>query len=446
MNDQLNLPEVESELGDEETELEGADEGDSTVAPFDSVVLDKNDRSLSEFHRWYTSGKLRIDPEWQRRYVWDTKRAAKLIESFLKDIPVPVIYLSKSEEGKYEVIDGLQRLSSVFKYFENDFSLQSLDLAPEYNGKHYRDLPENIQNRLQDATLRTFELSPKTPKDLMFVIFERLNTGGIALNDMEIRNCLYRGKLNDLIKQLAQNSDFVTCANQRKLEKRMDDRALVLRYLAFYEKTYHKAKQGLKKFINEFLQTYHNLNEEKAKEFEKQFSKVMKACITVFGNKGFRLRRENTNGGGEWASRINATVFQIVAVSFAEYDLGQITRRADSILEEYIDLVTFDEKWKDCVRRATGEVTRMQYAFQTWNERLKLAIGNEPANDKIRCFSHELKEIMFKQNATCEICGQKINLIIDSALDHDLHYWRGGKTVPENARLVHRQCNLTRSR
>ena len=69
-----------------------------------------------------------VDPEWQRGYVWDKKRASKLIESFLKDVPVPVIYLSVREDGKYEIIDGLQRLTSVFKYFKNSYELSKLEL------------------------------------------------------------------------------------------------------------------------------------------------------------------------------------------------------------------------------------------------------------------------------------------------------------------------------
>lgn len=97
----------------------------------------------------------------------------------------------------------------------------------------------------------------------MFIIFERLNTGGMALNDMEIRNCLYRGGLNDLIKELCQLEEFKNSAGQSGLEKRMADRTLILRYLAFYQMTYAKARKGLKAFFNEFFTTYRNPSPEK---------------------------------------------------------------------------------------------------------------------------------------------------------------------------------------
>ena len=174
----------------------------------------------------------------------DKKRASKLIESFLKDVPVPVIYLSVREDGKYEIIDGLQRLTSVFKYFKNSYELSKLELLPQLTGKKYKELPEQLQNKLQDTTLRTFELAAQTPKEMMFLIFERLNTGGVALNEMEIRNCIYSGKLMQLLVELSQNEDFKTAINTSSISKRMDDRTLILRFLAFYERHYTKCQIG----------------------------------------------------------------------------------------------------------------------------------------------------------------------------------------------------------
>jgi hypothetical protein len=203
----------------------------------------------------------------------------------------------------------------------------------------------------------------------------------------------------------------------------------------------------LKKFVNEFFETYRDPSDAKLDEFRRVFKKAMKASVTVFGDKGFRLRRDikDGDGWGEWAGRPNAAIFQVISTSFADYDLGAITRAADAIIEEYLDLVCTDERWRDCVRRATGETTRMEYAFNTWYERLKQLLDSFPPNDTERCFSRSLKEELFRQDGICAICGQKIALLMDAALDHDLHYWRGGLTVPSNARLVHRHCNLTRS-
>ena len=155
--------EIESDSDfEEETDIEdieSLDEGElnTSKSSHRRFVLEKADRSLSELHRWYQSGRIYLDPEWQRNYVWDSSRASRLIESFLLDIPVPVVYFAKNESGKYEVIDGLQRLTSVFNFFDNKFKLQKLDILIEHKGKNYRSLPDEVQNKLQDAILRSFD-------------------------------------------------------------------------------------------------------------------------------------------------------------------------------------------------------------------------------------------------------------------------------------------------
>jgi hypothetical protein len=428
----------------EEAELEGSDEGDMNAESGSKVVLDKADRSLSEFHRWYKQGRIIVDPEWQRNYVWDKPRASKLIESFLMDIPVPVVYLNKTPDGKYEVIDGLQRLTSVFDYFDNNYALQRLDVRTDLNGKKFQELPEQEQRKIEDVTLRSFELTHGS-RDIQFIVFERLNTGGVKLNDMEIRNCLYRGKLNDLVKELAINRDFKQAVGQID-SKRMQDRALILRFLAFHERHYTKCQYGLKRFLNEFLDTYRDAKPEKIEEYRNAFVKAMKACVTVFGTSGFRLKQEtvrpSSKSVGEWATRLNMAIFPVVATSFVHYDHGRITRAADAIYEEYLDMINTDSQWVDRIRRATSEATRLEYTFKTWHERLKQVLVPFEANDNQRVFSRRLKQEMFNTDPTCSLCQQRISLIDDAVLDHDMQYWRGGKTVPDNARLAHRLCNL----
>lgn len=370
-----------------------------------------------------------------------------MIESFLLNIPVPVVYLARTENDQYEVIDGLQRLKSVFNFLNNDFSLSGLDVLTALNGKTFKALDGSIQRKLRNSTLRSFELSSNTEKDIHFVVLERLNTGGTKLNDMEIRNCIFRGKLNDLIKSLAKNPDFTKCINQKSLSKCMNDRALVLCFLAFYERTHSRCTQGLKKFSNEFLQTYQNPTPPKLSEYRRVFEKCMKVSTTVFGEYGFRLRVSNSRKSksvGEWATRVNADIFQCISTSFSDYDIGQLTRNADAIYEEYIDLITMDEEWIDCVRRATGESTRLNYVFNIWRERLSKIMDNAPPNDGKRVFSRNLKNELLNQDKTCSICEQEIKLLDDAALDHEKHYWRGGATVSENARLTHRFCNFSR--
>jgi hypothetical protein len=327
--------------------------------------------------------------------------------------------------------------------------LSSLDLLPEYSGRTFRELPDKIRRKLQKTTLRTFELSPKTPKEMMFMIFERLNTGGMALNEMEIRNCIYSGPLLKLIEELAGDESFVSVIDTKDIAKRMDDRALVLRFLAFHEKHYSNCKKGIKAFLNDFCDVYRNSSQSKLTEFRKQFTHSMKAAGTIFGKGGFRLRKEVKDGLTGWGAKVNASVFQVLSVSFTDYSLAQITRRRDSIYEAYVNLVSStdaeNKMWVDYTKTWTGDYSRIDYVFSVWNQILKDAIGDEEPNDPHRCFSLQLKKQLYEQNPTCAICGQKIAMIEDAEVDHIEHYWKGGKTIPENARLAHRHCNRARS-
>lgn len=434
-------PEDDSLVG-----LEGAEEGDLQADP-QEISLERADRSLSELKRWFDEGDLVVDPEWQRNFVWNRKQSSKLVESFLLNIPVPVIYLARTDEDKYEVIDGLQRLKRVFDFLENQYPLTGMDILTDVNGKRFRDLESPLQRKLRNSTLRSFELTHSSGSDIHFVVFERLNTGGTKLNEMEIRNCIYRGTLNDLIKELAEDPDFVKCMNSKALHIRMNDRYLVLRFLAFYEKTHLRYTRGLKKFLNEFLDVYRHASPTKVGEYRSTFSKCIKASLTIFGNQGFRLISGGTNQStsvGEWNPRVNAAVFQAVATSFAKYDLGQLTRNADCIYEEYLDLITTDDEWVAAVGGANQNSDKIKYAFETWEKRLASLMQGVRPNDSRRIFSLGLKREMFESNKTCHICGQDIRILNDAALDHDIHYWRGGQTIPENARLVHRYCNASR--
>ena len=425
--------------------IEGSDEGDLTLeGGSDGVAISKNDRSLAEFYRWFKNGRLVIDPEWQRSYIWDRRRASKLIESFLVDIPVPVIYLAKNEVTKYEVIDGVQRLTSIFEFFDGKFKLTSLELVPDANGRAFAELSDVLQHKLEETTLRTFELSPNTSKNLLFIIFERLNTGGVALNEMEIRNCIFRGSLNSLIKRLTEVPEFVQCVSQTGMQRRMLDRALILRFFAFYERGYQKAQAGLKAYLNEFFHYYRNPQAAKLDELEKRFRMAMRASLTVFGDHAFRLRKHDRKKAGEWAGRINASIFQVIAVSFTAYDLHQITQRADAIYEEYLDLIATDELWVECVTKSTGDPTKIRYSFEMWQERLADLMGPVASAEGSRLFSRQLKLEMWQQDRSCALCQQEIKSVIDAAMDHDAHYWRGGLTIPSNARLLHRLCNLKR--
>ena len=199
-------------------------------ATFTPVNFSHGTRRILDLYRAYHVDKeLDPRPSFQRGYVWDRNRATKLIESILLHVPIPLIYTAEEEDGREVVIDGQQRLTACFSFIEgffpptaNDlerskagnevkkrpFRLGKMKILTELEGKGYGDLPPDLKKTLDRYGLQVIKISKESHPDVKFEIFERLNTGSVALADQEIRNCIYRGPYNDLINDLSNNETF----------------------------------------------------------------------------------------------------------------------------------------------------------------------------------------------------------------------------------------------
>ena len=434
------------EITDTQDEFGENDEGELIVADgAKKVVMEPKDITIFQYKRWFDNARLNLNPDWQRAYVWRGKRPSMLIESLLMQIPIPVIFLAKTSTETYEVIDGVQRLTTAFNFLDNKFTLSGMTVFTDFSGKRFKELPQQARSQIEDAAITAFILSEKTSQDMLFTIFERINTGGVSLNEMEIRNCIFRGPLNERIRQLTKNKDFLDSLNMKNVGDRMLDRSLILRFLAFYEQGHEKASSGLKAFLNRFFEAHRNASEKLLNEYEERFKKAMRSAVSVFGSHAFRLRRGDSRTGGDWTPRPNASIFQVIAASLARYDHHDIVRNADAINEAYLDLLS-DARWIDAVSKATGDYQNIKYAFDGWGSRLEAVMASAKGLDSTRLFSRSLKEEMYEADKTCSICSQRIATVNDAAVDHVEQYWLGGRTIPTNARLAHRTCNLKRAR
>ncbi len=168
------------------------------------IFTDQGDPEIKSLYDKYKKGKLDIQPEFQRKFVWDKSKACRLIESVLLGIPLPIIYLFEESNGTISVIDGQQRLTSFFSFIDGslpdgkDFKLSNLNVFKELNKKLFKDLDEEFQDMITDYKIRTITFRKESEPGLKFEIFERLNTGAVSLNDQELRNCIYITK-NDNI-------------------------------------------------------------------------------------------------------------------------------------------------------------------------------------------------------------------------------------------------------
>jgi len=418
-----------------------------------TIYTDKGDPEIESLYGKSQRGKLILQADFQRYFVWDPAKSSRLIESALLEIPLPIIYLAEDETGKEYVIDGQQRLTSFFSFMNGkfpdgkNFTLTGLRVLYELNGKSYKDLGETLQDKIRFFKVHTITFKKGSDQNLRFEIFERLNTGAVALNDQELRNCVYRGHYNDLLKELARDKDFMYLLGLKQPDKRMDDIELVLRFAAFYHATYLKYKPPMKAFLKNDMEQYPKISEKDEDDLRYAFKNSVTIIKSLLGNHAFKrfYRGDEGNPNGHWEQKkFNASLFDIEMNAFATMDKNVIFQDLDGIREALIQLMTSDQGFIESIELSTSSIQAVTKRFDLWRLALQDVVGisrKEP-----RCFSHKLKEDLYNNNSTCTLCGQKILNIDDAAVDHIEQYWTGGKTVPENARLTHKYCNVARPR
>jgi hypothetical protein len=445
---------VASTLANEE-EPEVIIEQEDDEAPLDvapdrrRVKTDKSDLPVETLHSWVTRGKINPQPEFQRYFVWNNVKASRLIESLLLDIPIPVVYVAEEANKTYSVVDGQQRITSVCSYVNGkfpdgrDFPLSSLQVLTELNGKLFRQLSGEHQEGILNSIIRLIVIEQESHPDVKFEVFERLNLGAEKLNDQELRNSVYRGKYNELLRDLTHNQYMLKIMGAKEPHKRMLDRQLILRFFAMWRNTHLKYKGPMKLFLSREMENNRNPHDKELARMRSAFEKSIEMAYTVFGTDAFRryYASKKDNLRGYWETRkLNVALWDTLLYSFSFYEKSQIIPVADAIREEFLDVVTNDDTFIEYVASTGDKPDRIQYRAEAWQQRLKkLATSKEP-----RTFSLVVKERLFKADPTCKICGQKIHDVDDAEVDHIKHYWRGGKTIPKNARLVHRYCNRAR--
>lgn len=239
-------------------------------------------------------------PSFQRSYVWNIKQASRFIESLLLGLPVPGVFFSREKTTeKLLVIDGQQRLLSLFYFYEGEFVPRKKVFAlegvqPEFEGKTYKALSEEDKRKLNDSIIHATIVKQDVPSEddsSIFFVFERLNTGGMILAAQEIRNCIYHGQFNQLLKELNTNENWR--ALYGKTSPRMRDQEIILRFFAFlYE--WEKYTKPIKAFLNSFMARNKDLKKHSKDDLTVIFSNTVKVIHDYLGQKAFRLKAQPT--------------------------------------------------------------------------------------------------------------------------------------------------------
>ena len=319
------------------------------------------DITLEGYKTRFDKDQLKI-PRFQRNYIWDQVRASKLIESFLLGLPVPGVFLYKEKgTNKLLVVDGLQRIMTAVKFFKEKFDDNRIfklkNISEPWNGKSFSELPESAQIQLQDTVLRATIIQQIDPKDdsSIYHIFERLNTGGVQLNAMEVRKCVYESRAFELLEELNKLDSWRKIIGKSKPDPRMKDAELILRCLAMAENV-EGYEKPMKSFLNDYMSRKKRLNEEETDSYIEQtrnlFGRACEIILAQLGEKPFHLR-------GRLNYAVMDTVYATVLRNIDSDFTGLDNRYKELVSDEtFIELATANTS-DEAVVKARFEMASM---------------------------------------------------------------------------------------
>lgn len=379
-NDEAAINQIVRELVEQGIRVEPLDEGENYQARANEqegfipalVDITSLTQNVSTLMERLLNEEIDLSPAFQRRSdLWDKEKQSRLIESLMLRIPIPSFYFDMVCEGEWKVIDGLQRLTAFRNYLIGEKSVadggeeilvkrkfEGLQYLQDFNGKTFDELPRQYIRRIKEAQVIIFGVQKGTPENIVYNIFERINTGGLKLEPQEIRNAMYHGKASELAKNLAESREFLEVTLYAVKSNRMADQEYVIRFMAFTELDYQtEYKDDIDQFLILTMKKVNNYSDNDLKRIEKNFLKVMRYSKDIFERNAFRKV-----GDGGRRGPINKALFELFSVCFSELTeehLDKIVENREEFLKRYGKL--FQEKdfisalrsgkRTDCIRR-----------------------------------------------------------------------------------------------
>lgn len=345
---------IENSFGDDEPELL-----DDVMHPFNPTDIDivVEPKSLDALIKRIQHQEIDMNTDFQRHAeLWDNRKMSRLIESILIRFPLPAFYFDASDENNWLIVDGLQRLSTIRKFvIDKKLRLNGLEFLTELNGKTFDQLHRQYQRRIEECPVTVYMIKPGTPDDVKYSVFRRINTGGLTLNNQEIRNALAKPRDRELLEELA-NLEY-SKEMLGDLSKRMKDQELVLRYWAFYRFDYldPKNKKEIASFLDKAMEDIKKGDDEYRNNFKAQYTVAIKRCYQLLGTSGFE---KDPSSNSRKRSK-NSTLFEVWMVQLAKLSesdfnilLGKkdvFRGKAHALLNdiEFFNAITYSTQKKD---------------------------------------------------------------------------------------------------
>lgn len=358
---------INAEDGFDDAEDEEGEE-EEKYNPYDPKLIrvDTKTFSISQINQMINDQEIDLSPDFQRGFVWtDITRKSRLIESLLLRIPIPVFYFSQDAEGLFQVVDGVQRLTVINSFMKNEFKLKNLEYLKECNGKWFKNekrkedsLDSIYIRRIQQTQLFINVIDPQTPPRVKYDIFKRINTGGKALNNQEIRNCLATGRTRELLHELAGSRNFLNATRRSISSTRMADEELILRFISFYLIDHGKSsvkeyKGGMDGLLDETVELLNRMDFNTIKEIRRSFLETMDNAFFLFGNNTFRK-----------ANYINKALFLGISRVLSCYPTEEIKGKDKETIAAHLkEEMAKNEKFNSALSMATNDARNVRTVY-----------------------------------------------------------------------------------
>ncbi len=364
------------------------------------LYVDKTDKSTSDWIRMIEDKYINLQPDYQRGIVWNDKTMSKFIESLLLSIPIPTIFLAENDDDTLEVIDGQQRITSIFSFMKSkiddtklkelpenlnnikELKLTGLETLRQYNGKTYTEL-KSLHNKFSNISIPVVIIKKDSSEDIKYDIFSRINSGSVKLNDQELLNVMYRGTLIKTLNDISQTEEINKAFGNRPiLKKRFGYSEILLRAIAmecFIDKNTWKLQEveiknkeklrdkkskkytgRLRSVIQDYLCEYRD-NKDEADRMKEFLIDSVKKVYTVFENDAFK--RVYTSK----STSVNKTVSELQIVVLSRFDIGTIKKNKDKIKKSFTDFINNNSE--DLFTKATNNTTNVEKRYE-WGKEL----------------------------------------------------------------------------
>ena len=373
MTKDMHEPEEEEIIEDGHTgvDIEDSSSDEEINDPFDptKIRMNTNLMTIGLLCTRMKYNEINLSPDFKRKAgIWKEDAQSRLIESILIRIPLPGFYIDATNEARWIVIDGSQRLAAIKKFvLDKQLRLCNLDFLRQFEGKSFDDLPRNYQRRIEEAQITVFLIEKGTPDEVKFNIFKRINTSsGLALSAQEIRHALNQGFATQFLAQLANSEEFKRATDYSIRDDRMADHECVLRFLAFtlmlYTK-YDKTIESFDDFLNKTMKDLNKMAPQTSDDLQRQFKRAMNAAYELFDKDAFRKRIK----GNDPRQPINKALFESWSVNLSQLtdsQLALLIQRRDIVRQKFIALMNIDRAFNEAISQGTGDQKKVKYRFK----------------------------------------------------------------------------------